>query len=194
MDGQVKLPNRMSVAEFLDWAPNDGRKWQLFDGIPRAMAPARIVHGYLQSELAALLRNHLRATNRPCDVITDPSIIPATMAAYNMRIPDLAVSCTQFELTDIAMREPVVIIEILSPSNEADTRANVLAYRSIASVREILVLRTDAVGGEILRRNKHGAWPDQPEGLSGELLFASIGFQVALTELYMRTPLARMAP
>jgi hypothetical protein len=37
----------MSVSGLLDWAPDDSRKWQLFDGEPRAMAPTDTFHGYL---------------------------------------------------------------------------------------------------------------------------------------------------
>ena len=47
-----------------------------------------------------------------------------------MRVPDLAVSCSPFELTQPAPTDPVLIVEILSPSNRAETWANVWAYTS----------------------------------------------------------------
>lgn len=188
----AKTHVRMSVAEFLNWNPGDGRKWQLIDGEPRAMAPANATHGYLQSELGALIRNHLRSGDRPCDVFTSPGVVPATMAAHNMRVPDLAVSCSPFELTQTALTDPVLIVEILSPSNQADTWANVWAYCSIRSVREILVLRVDAIGGDLLRRLPDGSWPDRPSLIvEGDLVLESIGLRVALADLYARTPLTR---
>jgi Uma2 family endonuclease len=181
----------MPVAEFLNWVPDDGRKWQLVDGEPHAMAPADTLHAYLQSELARLIGNHLRAEGLPCDVFTNPGVIPATMAAHNMRMPDLAVSCATFEKRTPALPSPVLLGEILSPSNRASTWANVWAYTSIPSVQEIMVLRTDKIGADILRRLPDGLWPDQPEWVEEELILESIGFRLALPELYARTPLAQ---
>jgi Uma2 family endonuclease len=187
----AKAPVPMSVAEFLHWNPGDGRKWQLIDGEPRAMAPPNAVHAYLQGELGALIRNHLRAGGLPCDVFANPGVVPATMAAQNMRSPDLAVSCSPFDLTQAAPADPVLIVEILSPGNRADTWANVWAYTSIPSVREILVLKADVAGGDLLRRLPDGSWPDRPTWVDGDLVFESIGFRIALGDLYARTPLAR---
>jgi Uma2 family endonuclease len=181
----------MSVAEFLDWNPGDRRRWQLVDGEPRAMAPAKPIHGYLQGELGALIRNHLRASGSPCDVFVTPGIVPTTMSAHNMRIPDLAVSCTPQAADRPDLADPVLVVEILSPSNRADTWANVWAYTTMASVREILVLHTDAVAAEVLARRPDGAWPERPTLIAGgKLTLDSIGLRLTLADLYARTPLA----
>jgi Uma2 family endonuclease len=191
MSAVTQRKERMSVGEFLAWAPDDGRKWQLFDGEPRAMAPANLSHGYLQNELGALLRNHFRETGRPCDVIANPGVVPATMSAHNFRIPDLGVTCSPFDGRQSALAEPVVIVEILSPSNRADTWSNVWAYTSIPSVQEILVLRADATGGDLLRRLPDGTWPDRAALVETELVFESIGFRTDLNALYAPLPINR---
>jgi Uma2 family endonuclease len=179
----------MSVAEFLAWHPGDGRRWQLVDGEPRAMAPANTVHAYLQAELGALIRNHLRASGSPCDVFANPGVVPATMSAHNMRISDLAVGCPPFGATQAFLANPVLIVEILSPSNRADTWANVWAYTTIPSVQEIFILRADAVAADLLRRPPDGNWPDQPAVVETDLVLDSIGLQLTLDALYARTPL-----
>ncbi len=181
--------SRMTVTEFLDWQPPDGRKWQLVNGELHAMAPANAIHAFLQSELGRVIGNHLRATDRPCDVFVNPGVIPATLAAENMRVPDLAISSSPFGLSQPAPSNPILIVEILSPSNRAATWANVWAYTSIPSVQEILVLRADAIGGELVRRLPDGSWPDRTALLSTELQLDSIGFHMPLAELYKRTPL-----
>ena len=43
----AKIPVRMTVDEFLDWDSGDGLTWQLVDGEPQAMAPAKITHAAL---------------------------------------------------------------------------------------------------------------------------------------------------
>ena len=45
MTALAKIPVRMSVKEFLAWAPGDGRAWQLVDGVPRTMGPLNLGHG-----------------------------------------------------------------------------------------------------------------------------------------------------
>jgi hypothetical protein len=85
-----------------------------------------------------------------------------------------------------------LIVEILSPSNVAETWANVWAYTTIPSVREIVVLRTVSIGAELLRRRPEGSWPSTPEAIeAGDLILESIGFQAPLTALYRTTRLAR---
>ncbi len=90
------------------------------------------------------------------------------------------------------MEDPVLIIEILSPSNQAETWANVWTYITIPSVREILVLSSLAVGADILRRRADGTWPEEPEEIAqGDLILESIGFRVPLADIYRTTRLRR---
>ena len=47
------------------------------------------------------------------------------------------------------MRDPVILLEILSPSNEDRTRANVWTYTTIPTVRVIVVLHYTAIRDEM---------------------------------------------
>ncbi|MBY0332172.1 MAG: Uma2 family endonuclease [Acetobacteraceae bacterium] len=193
MSASLKLPAAMTVPEFLDWCPEDGQRWELVDGAPRAMAPAKLGHGAIQSEIAALLRNHLLDRGQACTVVTAPGVIPRVRAATNLRVPDLAVTCAPVSPTDATMAEPVLIVEILSPSNGAETWANVWTYTTIPSVREILVVHQVAQRAELLRRDPRGDWPPEPLTLTeGELALDSIGFRVSLAALYRTAPPLRL--
>ena len=167
MVAQLKLgPSRMTVAEFLDWEGDDAdRKFELIDGEPRAMAPASITHGTIQASVARLLGNHLVGTG--CRVITAPGVIPRVRSSANMRVPDLAVNCIADTAGQRALPDPILIIEILSSSNEAETRQNVWAYASIPSVQEILLVRSTEIAAEVLRRQANGDWPAQPQAIEG---------------------------
>jgi Uma2 family endonuclease len=198
MVAQPKLgPSRMTVAEFLDWEGDDtDRKFELVDGEPRAMAPASGTHGTIQITIGSILRAHLR-TNRPgCRVAAEAGIVPRVRASANMRVPDLAVTCVPNKPTERALPDPVLIIEILSPSNEAETRQNVWAYASIPSVNEILLVRSTGIAAELLRRQSDGTWPEQPQMIEGssEIALDSIGFRATLDEFYEDTHLWRDAP
>jgi len=191
----VALPNipiRMNVAEFLAWDPASPQRWQLVDGEPQAIAPANRTHGAIQAELGSLIGNHLAERNSPCSVVALPGVIPRVQAETNFRIPDLAVACSGYETEESALTDPILVIEILSPSNQAETCANVWAYATIPSVREILVLKTASIGAELLRRNPDGSWPNQPLSVvDGEVTLESIGFSMSLAAAYRTTRLAR---
>jgi Uma2 family endonuclease len=86
----------------------------------------------------------------------------------------------------------VLLIEILSPGNEADTRENVWAYASIPSVQEILIVHSTRLAAELLRRQSNAIWPEEPEevGPNGTLRLESIDLTCPLIDLYARTHLA----
>ena len=187
-------PSRMTVDEFLAWDSGDrtGQRWQLVDGEPVAMAPASDNHGMVQAELARLLGNHLVESGRPCRVGTEPGIIPRVGANENWRIPDVGVTCAPPE-GKVEMEAPVLLVEILSSNNHAETKANIWAYATIPTVREILVVRVTRIEAELLRRRDDGSWPEQPEIIKGDeyLDLPSIGFSTRLASLYRTTSLAR---
>ena len=179
----------MSVDEFLSWTPHDSRLWQLVDGEPRMMAPPSTTHGLVQAELARIIGNHLLATRSRCRLLVTPGVIPRVHANHNMRIPDLAVSCARQPPERPDLVDPLLIVEVLSPSNEAKTWSNVWAYTTIPSVREIVVLRTDTIAAEILHRAADGSWPAEPDSAEAgaSLVFDSIALQTDLTALYRGT-------
>jgi len=183
----------MTVAEFLEWGSGDptGALWQLRDGEPEMMPPAFDPHGSIQAYLAYLLTAHLDALGSPCRVVTAPGVVPAQRSEENRLVPDLGVTCAPPAGARM-LHEPVVLIEILSPTNVSKTRANVLAYRTIPTVAEIVVLRSTSIAAEILRRGPDGAWPAQPDLIDadGELRLDSIGFAAPLRAAYRTTDLA----
>lgn len=185
MSASPKLPFDLTVEEFLRWCPEDGQRWQLVDGEPVAMAPARFAHGALQSEISALLRNHLADRRSPCVVLTTPGVVPHIRAGKNFRVPDLGVTCTPVPPDAVFVPAPVLLIEILSPGNERDSWANVWAYTTIPSVQEILILHTREIRAELLRRQPDGIWPANTLQLTaGELALDSVGFAAPLAALY----------
>jgi Uma2 family endonuclease len=184
----------MTVEEFLDW-PGDGsrRKFELVDGEPQAMAPASasVPHGIIQATLARLIGIHLSGT--PCYVVVEPGIIPRMRSDANIRVPDLAVSCEVPNSGQRALTEPTLVVEILSPSNEAETRENVWAYSTIPTVREILLIRSTRIAAELIRRGADGSWPSNPQPIESDaaLFLETLDFSCPLAAIYENTHLAR---
>jgi Uma2 family endonuclease len=115
-------------------------------------------------------------------------------ADINVRVPDIAVTCTPVPPNQQVWPDPVVLVEILSPGNAADTWENVWSCCTIPSVREISVVHSTRVGAELLRRDPDGHWPERTAeiGARDMLMFESIGFSCPLTEVYSRTHLGSL--
>ncbi len=191
MAAALKRPQLMTVDAFLDWDSPGPYVWQLVDGQPMAMAPPSPRHGAIQAETGAIIRNYLAERGGPCVVVTTPGVRPRFQSDRNFLVPDLAVTCSPADLDRRFLSEPILLIEILSPSNHAETWRNVWAYMTIGSLREILVIRSNAVGIELLRRNEDGTWPEAPTpATSGMFELASIGLELPVAALYRGSGLA----
>jgi Uma2 family endonuclease len=184
----------MTVDEFLVWDADDvsGRRWQLIDGEPVLMAPAADIHGRIQAELIRLLGNHLLAVGSRCSVVDAPGVIPRIRANENFRVPDLGVTCAP-PSGEVMVPEPILLIEILSPSNEAKTRANVWTYTTMPSVQEILVVRSAQMEIQLMRRGADGTWPALPDIVRPPetLELSSVGFAAPITDIYRTADLTQ---
>ena len=179
-------PDLMTVAEYLDWVTPDGsERWELVEGRPWAMAPSSPLHGMIAAQVAYLFGSHLQDHPR-CRGVVEPGVQPRVRGRLNVRIPDYGVTCTPIEPDARLLREPVALVEILSPSNTKDTWANVWSYVSIPAVREILVLHTAQVRADLLVRSPDSTWPDNAAtlGPADVVVLASIGFTAPLAAFY----------
>ena len=88
--------------------------------------------------------------------------------------------------------DPVLLIEIMSPGNEAETRANIWSYATILTLQDILIVHGTRIEAELLRRDPVGNWSDAPIVLraADKLELASIGFVTVLAALYRTSGLA----
>lgn len=189
-----KLPPLMTVEEFHAWPGNGtGTRYELVDGQLRAMAPASDVHGTIHSNIAFATTAHLRVAQPGCRLIVAPGIEPRTRSTWNHRTPELGVTCAPSRPGQIMMPDPILLIEVLSPGNAADTWSNVPLYATVPTVQEILIVSTTRIGAELLRRDGSGHWPKDPTpvgpGKSVEL--QSIGLNIPLHDLYRDTHLAQ---
>jgi Uma2 family endonuclease len=146
-------PQRMTLAAFLEWDDGTDRRYQLLDGVPVMMAPAVEAHGELAAALAIQIGTRLK---RPCRVISEAGItVEGRSDTYY--VADLAVTCVPREPGRRMVAEPVLIVEVLSPSTELIDRLRKLAdYRTLPSVREILIAFPDERQVEVQRRAAEG--------------------------------------
>ena len=184
---------RMTVEAFLA-LPGDGtgRIFELVHGEIRAQDAASDAHGSIQQRLGIILGNHIDANRPGCRVVANPGIKPRLLAKWNYRIPELGVTCTPNRADVRETPDPILLVEVLSPTNEADTWSNVPLYATLPSVQEILLVDSSKVEAMLLRRGADGNWPQEPQtiGAGGVIELTSIGLEVTLAEVYRDTHLA----
>lgn len=175
----------MTVGEFLVWNAPGPCFWQLIDGVPMAMAPAAPIHAAIQMEVGSLIRNHLAGRGGACVALANPGVIPPFMSDRTYLVPGLGVTCSPSDIRGKAGREPVLLIEILSPSNHAETWRNVWSYVTIPSSREVLVIRSTSLGIELPRRDANWKWPGHTQPIaSGPFSLTSIDLDLTVEALY----------
>jgi Uma2 family endonuclease len=125
-----------TVAEFEIWHARQPERWEFFGGWPRLMAPASMRHSIIKGNVFAALRMAL--AGMPCQPLVDgPQILTEEISA----IPDVVVTCVPIDLSTPVVAEPAIIVEVMSPSSEADDAGRKwFSYREIASLRHYLLL------------------------------------------------------
>lgn len=175
----------MTVDEFLSWYERDrsDARYELIAGQPVAMAPPSVAHGVLISALTIRLGASLKP---PCRVVGEAGI---RLADHNDQWfqADLAVTCRPLAGASRWVPEPVVIVEVLSPSTAGrDREIKLDAYRMIPSVAEILLLDSTRRWAQMWRRDGADGrrWIVEDRVGDGVLRFESLGTEVALGPLY----------
>ena len=179
----------MTVAEFVLWDDGTGTRYELFAGVPVAMAPPAEAHRILAARLLARIDAAL-AGRRPCNAQFEAGVMRPDRADWYL-IPDLAVTCSPNELGRQAIKDPILIVEILSSSTERhDRRVKLPIYQEIESVAEILLIDPLLPHAEVYRRDGERWIIELVRGAEHSLSLNSVGFRMPMAELYEGIALA----
>jgi Uma2 family endonuclease len=178
----------LNVEEFLDACPNDQRHYQLIDGVIVAMAPPAIPHQIIAGNLTFELGAALRANRPHCTVRSQAGIAPQGLSGRNHFETDITVTCEPGGYRGIAA-EPVLIVEIQSPSTERDDHFVKLPhYQRIPSLQEILYVESERIAATLYRRSGDGWQTIELDGGDARLQLETIGLDLPLSALYRGVP------
>jgi Uma2 family endonuclease len=179
---------RLSVEEFLDSCPNDQRHYQLIDGVIVAMAPPAIPHQIIAANLTAEIVTAVRQNRPGCSTRSQAGIAPQGLSGRNHFETDITVTCEPGGYKGIAA-EPVLIVEIQSPSTERDDHFVKLPhYQSLPSLQEILYVESQQVAATLYRRSGDGWDTIELAGGGARLQLETIGLDLPLSSLYRGVP------
>jgi len=162
---------------------SDGRH-EFFQGEVFAMTGGSFNHAAIGLNIATTLTTSLRGG--PCRPMNSDLRIhtPAGLDTY----PDVSAFCGEPELSDRqkTLLNPVVIIEVLSPTTRSYDRGDKFAlYRGIPSLRDYLLVDSEQILVEHFRRLDNGEWLLHEYRLvSDTILLVSIDSTLALSMIY----------
>jgi Uma2 family endonuclease len=174
----------MTLDEFLRWDDGTETHYELIGGFTVAMAPPAAAHRMLAMRLGSRIDSALEK-RRPCNAQGDAGVVrPERIDTYFEA--DIAATCERHEFGQQALKEPFLIIEILSPSTERhDRRVKLPAYRQIETVEEVVLIASDDIYAEVHRRAAGAQWITEIlRGGDVVLSLASVPIEIRLSDLY----------
>lgn len=180
--GHAAQKQRMSAEEFLSWDAHEPVKHEFVRGEVFAMAGAEERHVTTALNVAMALRTHLRGT--PCRTFMSDMKLRVE-AADCFYYPDVLVTCSAADTDPLVKREPVLVVEVLSPSTAAFDRGDKFAdYRLLPSLREYLLLDPDKRRGDLYRKGADGLWVLHPFSTEEVVRLESVGLTLEPSVLW----------
>jgi Uma2 family endonuclease len=173
----------MSLDEFLRWDDGTETRYELISGFPVAMAPPGEAHSMLAVQLVTRIDAAL-SSRRPCRALIEAGVIRPNRADTYF-VADIAATCSPVEPGRQAIKDPFLVVEILSPSTERhDHRVKLPAYRQIETVQEILLVASDERYAELHRRAGQQWVTEILRGGEGTLALSSVPIDIPMSDLY----------
>ena len=178
----------LTPEEYFAWEETQEEKHDYIHGEVFPMSGVTVTHHDIALNLAVALRLAFRDTT--CSVYTSDmraQVEPGGRYTY----PDLSAVCGETTFLDAkktTLTNPTLVVEVLSDSTEAYDRGDKLdVYRTVPSIREIVLVRQDRRAVQVWRRE--GARWTVEDVTEGTLALASVGAEVTMDDLYAGTSL-----
>jgi len=188
--GQASLKLEMTATDFLAWDAGQTLRHEFLRGEVFAMAGAGERHVTVALNVAMALRQQLAGT--PCRTfITDMKLRVESVDAYFY--PDVFVTCSPRDAADpLVKRDPVLLVEVLSPTTAAFDRGDKFAaYRTLPTLREVLLIDPDARRCDLFRRQPLDggeAWVLHPSEPAEGLRLDSVDLVLTAAALWAEVP------
>lgn len=185
MSTKVKV-EVLSEDDYLQGELHSDVRHEYIRGQVYAMVGSSKRHNMIAGALYAALRGKLSSS--PCRVfMSDVKVKIKDTFFY----PDVLVSCAENKLSPYFEIDPIVVVEVISPSTEGKDRFEKrLVYQSIESLREYVLVEQDKIQVDVYRRET-GGWVLESYKYGDKVAFESIDFTIPIEEIYadvMRMP------
>ena len=173
------LPKPWTIEDFLAWEAQQEERYEFIDGRIIGMVGGTVAHTIIKSNVYGALRDKLKG--KRCRALTEGlKVVTATGSHY----PDATVTCADLSPGDDQLREPVVIVEVLSRTTaDRDRGAKWVNYQEVASLRHYVLVAQDRRRIDLFSRSGtrwtfEVVWPPQSIDLP------AIGIVLTFDEIY----------
>lgn len=182
--GLAKLKTKINAEEYLAGEEISQVKHEFVDGEVYVMAGTSDRHNIISGNLFANLWSHLR--DSPCQTFIENMKVRVNRDVFYY--PDVLVTCEENSENSYYRDEPVLIIEVISPSTaQIDRREKLRAYQQMPSVREYVIIEQEKISVEIHRRQSDGRWITYFFNHNDEeFTLESVDLTLELKEVYRR--------
>jgi Uma2 family endonuclease len=172
--------------EYIEFERASAIKHEYYDGHTYAMTGASISHNLIAGNTLASLHGQLR--RKPCQIFSSDMRVKVRQTGLNT-YPDLVIICGEPQFTDDVLDtliNPLVLIEILSPSTERyDRGMKFQNYRTIETLQDYILIAQDHYHIEYYTRQNDGQWLFQEAiGLDSHIAIQSIECTLTLEDVY----------
>ncbi len=179
-DEKVSLEEYFAILE-----KDPEHRYEYLDGDIYMMTGGSPNHSIIGGNMVRILGNLLEG--RRCIVYNSDLYVELS---ENYRLcPDVTVSCDSRDRGAAdAIRHPSLVVEVLSPSTEAQDRGRKsLEYRSSQTIQEYLLISSDVPIIELFRREKNGFWTLYTLRLNDTVELTSLNIHFSVAKAYENT-------
>jgi Uma2 family endonuclease len=143
----VEVTRALTVDEFIgfvDQRGKGGERWELLDGTPVMMVGGTVGHSLVTSNVFRALADMAR--RRGCQTHSNDLLVSSPADQNFAAAPDVFVRCGPIARHLRKVDDPVLIVEVLSPSTMADDRGyKFTRYITIPSLQQILFVYPEEI-------------------------------------------------
>ena len=177
----------LTPEEYLAWERKSDTKHEYLGGEIIAMSGASRAHSLIVTNISGEL--YIQLKGETCEVHTN-DIRVRTSPEISYFYPDILVVCGEPRFEDNTfdtLLNPIVLVEVLSPSTEAYDRGEKFEhYQQLTSLREYILVSQDEVRVEHHRRQRTEWQPTEFRSLEDVLSLTSIDCELSLDDVYRR--------
>jgi len=183
-------PQTMTLEEYFELEERSEILHEFFNGSVHAMSGPSVAHERVRHRLDMAFSNHLKG--RPCEVFASKARLLIQVDWRNISYhPDIMIDCQPESWNGPGLRNPTLVVEVLSPSTEnIDKREKAEIYRLVDSIEEYVLVAQDKYELTIHRRTD-GWWPQVYRGPDPTVEFRSIALTLPMRSIYDDVLLAR---
>ena len=174
------FPKPWTAEDFLEWEAQQPERYEFIDGRILGMIGGSAAHVTIKGNVFARLRTRLQGG--PCRVFVESLKVVTDVASH---YPDVVVTCSPVQPSDDQVREPVVVVEVLSRTTaDRERSAKWVGYQDIPSLQHYVLVAQESRRAELFTRADDGWHLRIIRPPRGEVELSAIGVEMTLDEIY----------